>query len=155
MTLGVQQCPGEEYVFSGAEQGRPLSQKVMERHIAAIANRSGIQKTVTCRILRHSCAVECLRAGMTIEQLRHNLGHAHIRSTMIYQQCILPAGVVSPTDKLHLSEPVPTDTNPESHVPDLASRLFTPPSYLPFLISETIFTPIERGSREKHRYRNG
>jgi hypothetical protein len=109
LSLGVKQCAGDDHIFPGATPGKPLSTRAIERHLAGIAKAADIPRTVSCTVLRHSYAVECLRSGMTVQELRQNLGHKHVRTTMLYRQCILPTGVISPADGLYVSKPVPNN----------------------------------------------
>jgi len=41
-----------------------------------------------CHDLRHSFAINCLEAGITIEDVRKYLGHSSLRTTQIYLQCM-------------------------------------------------------------------
>lgn len=47
-----------------------------------------ILKRFTCHDLRHSFAVNLLKRGTNIEQVRRLLGHSSLRTTQIYLQCI-------------------------------------------------------------------
>ena len=77
-------------VFPGARNDRPLSVRTAERIVRRAAVRAGLTKEVTCRALRRSYAVECLRAGASPIDLRNNLGHRHIESTLAYARYLPP-----------------------------------------------------------------
>ena len=59
-----------------------------------------IIKTVTCMTLRHSFAVHCLEKGDSIRALQEALGHESIDTTLLYEDCILPADAKSPLSLL-------------------------------------------------------
>jgi site-specific recombinase XerD len=143
LALGVAQCAAEDHVFPGPKPGTPLSARTVERHMAGTARTAEISKMVSCTTLRHSYAVECLRSGMSIEQLRQNLGHMHIRSTMLYQRYILPGGVVSPADRL--LEPVEHPQCATSLVnarPAVASAGGSSCQYPPFDVDRSTFSLV-------------
>lgn len=47
-----------------------------------------ILREFTCHDLRHSFAVNMLRRGTNVEQVRRLLGHSNLRTTQIYLQCV-------------------------------------------------------------------
>ena len=71
-------------------QGHPLSvdaiQWLLAKHVntAAAACPSLRGKTVSPHVLRHTCAVNLLRAGVDIATIALWLGHSDIRATQIY-----------------------------------------------------------------------
>ena len=67
--------------------------------------------------LRHSFAVNLLRAGITVRDLQERLGHGSIETTLEYQRAILPDGIVSPADKLTLTPPVTVAPIPTAALP--------------------------------------
>jgi len=71
----------------------PRTKKVRRHHIhetglqKAVANaakKAGINKRVSPRTLRHSFATHMLEAGKDIRRVQELLGHADVRTTMIY-----------------------------------------------------------------------
>lgn len=74
----------------------------LDRVVYAAARRAGIGKRVTCHTFRHSFATHLLEAGYDIRQVQTLLGHASLKTTMIYTHVMnRPAtAVTSPLDRL-------------------------------------------------------
>ena len=74
----------------------------LDRVVYAAARRAGINKRVTCHTFRHSFATHVLEAGYDIRQVQSLLGHASLKTTMIYTHVMnKPAiAVVSPLERL-------------------------------------------------------
>lgn len=76
-------------------QGRPLSRdairRLVERHVAtAISSCPSLAtKRVAPHVLRHSCAMQLLDAGVDVAVIALWLGHESIRTTDIYQHADL------------------------------------------------------------------
>jgi len=84
----------------------------LDRIVYAAARRAGINKRVTCHTFRHSFATHVLEAGYDIRQLQTLLGHASLKTTMVYTHVMnKPAvAVTSPLDRLATSGPAPAAT---------------------------------------------
>lgn len=54
------------------------------RNISQAGERSGVMKDIGCHTLRHSFATHQLNAGVDIRTIQKMLGHADVRTTMIY-----------------------------------------------------------------------
>jgi site-specific recombinase XerD len=70
--------------------------------VTEAARLSGVTKRVGCHTFRHSFATHLLESGSDIRTVQELLGHADVRTTMIYTH--VPnrggLGVKSPLDRL-------------------------------------------------------
>lgn len=75
---------------------------VLDRFIRNAARAAGVSKRVTCHTFRHSFATHLLEAGYDIRQVQMLLGHADVKTTMLYAHVMnKPAiAVTSPLDRL-------------------------------------------------------
>jgi site-specific recombinase XerD len=69
-------------VRKGPHRGQPLSAKGMEI-LAGAKRRAGLDHA-TCHELRHTCLTRLREAGMALEAVQAQAGHASIESTRIY-----------------------------------------------------------------------
>jgi integrase/recombinase XerC len=70
-------------VFVGAG-GRRLSTRTIERRLAAVALRQGLNRHVHPHMLRHSFASHVLQSSGDLRAVQEMLGHASIASTQVY-----------------------------------------------------------------------
>jgi integrase len=88
------------------EQGRGTRWHVcpstLDRVVYLASRRAGIGKRITCHTFRHSFATHLLEAGYDVRQVQTLLGHASLKTTIIYTHVVnKPAmAVTSPLDKL-------------------------------------------------------
>ena len=81
----------------------------MDRVLGRAARLAGVAKRVTAHTFRHAFATHTLEAGYDIRQVQTLLGHASLKTTMIYTHVMnRPAvAVTSPLDRLAAATPVP------------------------------------------------
>jgi integrase len=70
-------------VLKGPHRGLPLSAKGLDEILAAARRRAGLGHA-TCHELRHTCLTRLREAGMALEAVQAQAGHASIESTRIY-----------------------------------------------------------------------
>ena len=91
------------YLFNGKEPGSPYSVRGLGWLMRQTLKKTSIQKDVNLHSLRHSYATHLIEEGLNIIMVKDLLGHASIRTTMIYlhvAQCpFVPAH--SPLDTLY------------------------------------------------------
>jgi hypothetical protein len=100
LTEGKKICPDADYTFKGMTKTSHLSERMAELILKRCVILANTGKPVTLMTLRHSFAVHCLKAGMSIRELQETLGHRHVEPTLIYQRFITSTDAVSPLDKL-------------------------------------------------------
>jgi len=84
--LDAERPPGNDRVFvvlKGPHRGQPLTAKGMDVVLAAARRRAGLAHA-TCHELRHTCLTRLREAGMALEAVQAQAGHASIESTRIY-----------------------------------------------------------------------
>lgn len=93
---------------SGIERRHHLGAQVIQRAVREAVQRSGITKAATPHTLRHSFATHLLAAGHDIRTVQELMGHADVKTTMIYTHVLGlgASGVRSPLDALDTSEDV-------------------------------------------------
>jgi len=70
-------------VLKGPHRGNPLSAKGLDEVLTGARRRAGLSHA-TCHELRHTCLTRLREAGMALEAVQAQAGHASIESTRIY-----------------------------------------------------------------------
>ena len=70
-------------VLQGPRRGLPLSADGLDEILDGARGRAGLERA-TCHQLRHTCLTQLRKAGMSLEAVQAQAGHASIESTRIY-----------------------------------------------------------------------
>jgi site-specific recombinase XerD len=70
-------------VLKGRRRGQPLSPAGLDQILESARGRAGLAQA-TCHQLRHTCLTRLREAGMALEAVQAQAGHASIESTRIY-----------------------------------------------------------------------
>ena len=86
----------------GAFLSHHLHEQSVQRAVYGAAKRARIDKPCSPHVLRHSFATHLLQAGYDIRTVQELLGHADVRTTMIYTHVLNAGGrgIKSPLDGL-------------------------------------------------------
>jgi site-specific recombinase XerD len=74
----------EKFLINGYEKAKAYSRSSVTKVLMRALDRAGINKHITIHSLRHSFAVHFLEQGGNILQLKDQLGHSSLQSTLVY-----------------------------------------------------------------------
>ena len=96
-------CNPRVYLFEGQIPGEPMGERSIQYVINEALKRTDIQKQVSMHTLRHCFATHLLEDGVDIHSIQRLLGHADLRTTMVYLHVaqIRPRPAHSPLDSLY------------------------------------------------------
>lgn len=77
-------CAPRVYLFEGQIPGEPMGERSVQYVINEALKRTEIKKAVSMHTLRHSYATRLLEDGADIHSIQRLLGHADLRTTMVY-----------------------------------------------------------------------
>ncbi len=66
--------------------GAPMSRQGFWKILKSYAKKAGIEKDITPRMLRHSCAAHMASNGAGLHTIREILGHADLAATQVYAE---------------------------------------------------------------------
>jgi site-specific recombinase XerD len=90
-----------EYLFEGMKPGKAIAVRTVQSAFAKAVIKSGIKKQPAVHSFRHSFSTHLLDTGVNLIAIQKLLGHASIRTTMIYTHLQSePSTVINPFDDL-------------------------------------------------------
>ncbi len=79
--------------------GAPMSRQGFWKVLKGYASRAGIEKDITPRMFRHSCAAHMAARGAGLQIIREMLGHTDMAATQIYAE--FQSGITTEYRKAH------------------------------------------------------
>ena len=80
--------------------GAPMSRQGFWKVLKGYASRAGLEKDITPRMFRHSCAAHMAAGGAGLQIIREMLGHTDMAATQIYAE--FQPGITTEYRKAHL-----------------------------------------------------
>ena len=72
------------YLFNGRRKGDAMGHSAVQQSFRLAMQKAGIQKEACVHTLRHSFATHLLEQGVDLLTIRDQLGHADIKTTLMY-----------------------------------------------------------------------
>jgi len=84
LNIYIEQYHPENWLFPGAQPGRHLHERSVQKVFDGAWEKAGIKKDVSVHTLRHSFATHLLEAGTDLRYIQELLGHQSSKTTEIY-----------------------------------------------------------------------
>jgi len=96
-------CKLSDFIFKGNKLNEPLCPKAAARRFHKCLKKSGIKKRAKFHSFRHSFATHLFEDGTSLLVLQRVLGHASIKSTLIYTHLTnnFLDSIISPLERLY------------------------------------------------------
>lgn len=90
------------WLFPNNNRSTPMHATTIQKVFQIAKKSAGIEKPATFHTLRHSSATHLLEQGVGLFTIQHLLGHAHIRTTMVYlhTQSDRKSVIINPLDAM-------------------------------------------------------
>ena len=90
LRLGRERCAPNEFILSGAREGKPMTTRSLQLTVRQVARQAGLEQTVTAFHLRNTFAVHYLEQGGTVRELQRALGLEFLQAAMRYHAVANP-----------------------------------------------------------------
>ncbi len=96
------------WLFEGQTKGKPYSAKSLSMVFKRALEKAGLTQNYTLHSLRHSFATHLYEQGVDILKIQRQLGHADLKTTLIYTHLSNQASsqITSPLDRLQIRKKV-------------------------------------------------
>lgn len=91
----------KDWLYEGGEYGNHIGGRAIQQAFQKVVEKAGFDRHITVHTLRHSFATHLLEAGVDVFSIKKMMGHADIKSTMVYLHIasITSLNIQSPLDQ--------------------------------------------------------